>query len=73
MTKYMKLYSTTNDAVEALTIEEAGRLFKSLLHYMTDTEPLEMTGSDKVLYLMLKEQIDRESKATYRRGIPDRA
>ena len=70
MAKYMKLYASTRDAVEVLNDVEAGKLFKSLLRYMNGDEPVEMTGGDKILYCVLKNQLDRETQVTYRRGIP---
>ncbi len=68
MKKFMRLYASTVDAAEALTDEDAGRVFKGLLRYMNDAEPGEMNGSDKVLYLMLKQQIEREAESATRNG-----
>lgn len=68
MRKYMKLYASTMDAVEALTDDEAGRVMKGLLRYMNDVEPGDMQGSDKVLFLMLRQQIEREAENATRRG-----
>lgn len=68
MKKYMKLYASTIDAAEALTDEDAGRVFKGLLRYMNDVEPGEMQGSDKVLFLMLKQQIERDVENAVRNG-----
>ena len=64
----MNLYANTRDAVEALTDEEAGRVFKSVLRYMNGDEPMDMNGGDKIMFLMLKQQIDREGNENYRRN-----
>lgn len=71
MRKYMKLYASTMDAVEALTDEDAGRVLKGLLRYMNDAEPGEMQGSDKVLFLMLRQQIERDVEIAVRNGRHD--
>ena len=69
MKNRINLYASTRDAVEALTDEEAGRVIKSVLRYMNGDEPMDMTGGDKILWLMLKQQIDREGNENYRRNL----
>ena len=69
MKNRINLYASTRDAVEALTDEEAGRVIKRVLRYMKVDEPMDMTGGDKILWLMLKQQIDREGNENYRRNL----
>lgn len=69
MKNRINLYASAKDAVEALTEEEAGRVFKSILRYMNGEEPVEMTGGDKIMWLMMKQQIDREGDNNYRRNL----
>ena len=69
MKNRINLYASIKDAVEALTDEEAGRVLKSVLRYMNGEEPMDMDGGDKILWLMLKQQIDREGNENYRRNL----
>ena len=68
MKNRINLYASNRDAVEALTDEEAGRVLKSVLRYMNGEEPMDMTGGDRIMFLMLKQQIDREGNENYRRN-----
>ena len=69
MKNRINLYASIKDAVEALTDDEAGRVLKSVLRYMNGEEPMGMDGGDKILWLMLKQQIDREGNENYRRNL----
>lgn len=69
MKNRINLYASIKDAVEALTDDEAGRVLKSVLRYMNGEEPMDMDGGDKILWLMLKQQIDREGNENYRRNL----
>ena len=68
MKNRINLYASNRDAVEALTDEEAGRVLKSVLRYMNGEEPMDMIGGDRIMFLMLKQQIDREGNENYRRN-----
>lgn len=57
------LYHSYLAAVEPLGDAECGRLFKSLLQYsMTGVAP-ELSGNERFLFPMMRDQIDRDNKA----------
>lgn len=60
---YIKLFADISATVDLLSDTEAGRLFKSLLHYANDKED-NLVGQEKLVFAMLKTQIDRDA-ATY--------
>ena len=56
---YIKLFCDASATIDMLSDAEAGRLLKALLHYandITDTLP----GQEKLVFAMLKTQIDRD-------------
>ena len=57
---YIKLFCDASATIDMLSDAEAGRLLKALLHYandITDTLP----GQEKLVFAMLKTQIDRDA------------
>lgn len=57
---YIKLFSDASATIDILSDAEAGRLLKALMHYandITDTLP----GQEKLVFSMLKSQIDRDA------------
>lgn len=57
---YIKLFCDASATIDMLSDAEAGRLLKALMHYandITDTLP----GQEKLVFSMLKSQIDRDA------------
>ena len=61
---YIKLFADASATIDMLSDAEAGRLLKSLMHYANDQED-ELPGQEKLVFAMLKTQIDRDA-ASYR-------
>lgn len=57
---YVKVFGDLSATVDLLSDAEAGRLLKSLLHYINGGED-ELLGQEKLVFAMLKSQIDRDS------------
>ena len=55
----IKVFPDASDTVDLLSDAEAGRLFKSLLHYINGTND-ELPGKEMLVYTMLKKQFDRD-------------
>lgn len=55
----IKVFPDASDTVDLLSDAEAGRLFKSLLHYINGTND-ELPGKEMLVYTMLKKQYDRD-------------
>lgn len=65
MMPYIKMFTDVSDTIDLLSDEEAGRLFKALMHYGNDNEDIiDLPGQEKLIFSMLKTQIDRDA-ATY--------
>ena len=60
MLPYVKLFGDLSATIDLLSDAEAGRLLKSLMHYINDQED-ELLGQEKLVFAMLKSQIDRDS------------
>lgn len=60
MLPYVKLFGDLSATVDLLSDAEAGRLLKSLMHYINDQED-ELLGQEKLVFAMLKSQIDRDT------------
>lgn len=60
MLPYVKVFGDLSATVDLLSDAEAGRLLKSLLHYINDRED-ELLGQEKLVFAMLKSQIDRDA------------
>lgn len=65
MLPYIKVFPDLSETVDLLSDAEAGRLLKSLLHYANGGED-ELPGQEKLVYAMLRKQIDRDA-AEYER------
>lgn len=61
MMSYIKVFRDISGTVDMLSDVEAGRLFKALLHYGSGAED-ELPGQEKLVFSMLKAQIDRDEK-----------
>lgn len=60
MIKYVKIFCDISETVDVLSDAEAGRLLKSLLHYGLDGTVDQLPGQEKLVFHMLKAQIDRD-------------
>ena len=60
---YIKLFGDNSATIDLLSDAEAGRLLKALLHY-NKGEEVQLVGQEKLVFAMLKLQIDRDA-ATY--------
>ena len=58
---YIKVFVDTSATIDLLSDAEAGRLLKSLLHYAVDGEGDELTGQEKLVFAMLRAQMDRDA------------
>lgn len=61
MMSYIKVFRDISGTVDMLSDDEAGRLFKALLHYGNGAED-ELPGQEKLVFSMLRAQIDRDEK-----------
>ena len=57
---YIKLFVDASATVDLLSDAEAGRLLKALLHYGSGGDTNEPPGQEKLVFAMLKAQIDRD-------------
>ena len=57
---YIKLFGDSSATVDLLSDAEAGRLLKSLLHY-ANGQADDLPGQEKLVFAMLKAQIDRDA------------
>lgn len=62
--EYFCAYHSYLKALEPLNMEERGRLFTSLLEYSATGDELQITGNERFVYPMMRDQIDRD-KARY--------
>lgn len=60
MLPYIKVFPDLSETVDLLSDAEAGRLLKSILHYANGEED-ELPGQEKLVYAMLRKQIDRDA------------
>lgn len=58
---YFKVYRDFIEIVRALDNGARGRLFMALLQYVNDEEPDNLTGGEKIAFLAMKGQIDRDA------------
>lgn len=63
MIKYVKIFCDISETVDVLSDAEAGRLLKSLLHYGKDGTVDQLPGQEKLVFHMLKAQIDRDRES----------
>ena len=57
---YIKLFTDFGATFDLLSDAEAGRLIKAILHYANGQEAT-LTGQERLVYAMLKTQIDRDA------------
>lgn len=57
---YIKVFGDLSATIDLLSDAEAGRLLKSLMHYINDQED-ELLGQEKLVFAMLRAQIDRDA------------
>ena len=62
--EYFCAYHSYLKALEPLSMEERGRLFTSLLEYSATGDEPQVTGNERFVYPMMRDQIDRD-KARY--------
>ena len=60
MLPYIKIYSDFIDIVRELDNGARGRLFLAILQYANGEKPDDLTGGEKIAFLMMKGQIDRD-------------
>lgn len=59
--KYLKVFTDFEEAICCLTDEEAGRLFRAMLRYAADGTVPELPGTERVLWVTARQNIDREA------------
>lgn len=57
---YIKLFGDSSATIDLLSDAEAGRLLKALVHYANGEEE-DLPGQEKLVFAMLKAQIDRDA------------
>ena len=62
MLPYIKLFTDLSGTVDLLEDEEAGRLFKALMHYGNGLED-DLPGQERLIFSILKAQIARDEDA----------
>lgn len=62
--EYFCTYHSYLKAIEPLSMEERGKLFTSLLEYSATGDEPQVTGNERFVYPMMRDQIDRD-KARY--------
>lgn len=62
--EYFCAYHSYLKAIEPLNMEERGKLFTSLLEYSATGDEPQITGNERFIYPMMRDQIDRD-KARY--------
>ena len=62
--EYFCAYHSYLKAIEPLSMEERGKLFTSLLEYSATGDKPQITGNERFIYPMMRDQIDRD-KARY--------
>ena len=61
--KYLKIFTDFGEAMEPLTDEEAGRLFRAMLRYAENGAGSELFGNEKYLWIVARQHMDREAEA----------
>jgi hypothetical protein len=60
---YVRIYVDYVETVDELSDTEAGRLFKAILHYAGGAEEVDLRGGEKLVFGIIKRQIERDAKA----------
>ena len=58
---HIKIFLDCGATIDLLSDNEAGRLLKALMHYGISAEAEELPGQEKLVFAMLKAQIDRDN------------
>ena len=57
---FVKLFADSSATIDLLSDAEAGRLLKALMHYI-NADVIDLPGQEKLVFAMLKAQIDRDA------------
>ena len=57
---FVKLHFDFLETAEEMSDEEAGRLFKAVLHYAATNEQPRLSGPERLVFSMPRAQIDRD-------------
>lgn len=60
---YIKIYPDFINVVQELDNGARGRLFLAIMQYANGEEPDELTGAERIAFIVLKGQIDRDADA----------
>ena len=60
---YIKIYPDFINVVQELDNGARGRLLLAIMQYANGEEPDELTGAERIAYIVLKGQIDRDADA----------
>ena len=61
--KYLKIFTDFREAMEPLTDDEAGRLFRAMLQYAENGAESQLFGSERYLWIVARQHMDREAEA----------
>ena len=61
--KYLKVFTDFLDAMAPLTDEEAGRLYRAMLQYAANGTEQELSGNERYLWVIARQNMDREAEA----------
>ena len=61
--KYLKIFTDFREALEPLTDEEAGRLFRAMLQYAENGAESQLFGGERYLWIVARQHMDREAEA----------
>lgn len=56
------IHTDDSECIEALTDEQAGKLFKALMSYSKDGVAPELSGAEAMAFLFMKKQLDRDNE-----------
>lgn len=60
---YLKIFTDFRETMTPLTNEEAGALFRAMLLYAENGTESELSGNERYLWIVAKQNIDREKEA----------
>ena len=63
MLPYIKIYPDFIDVVQELDNGARGRLFLAIMQYANGDETAELTGAERIAFIVMKGQIDRDATA----------
>ena len=62
MASYIKLFTDYDETFDEMSDAEAGRLIKAVLHYGASGEMRTLSGGERLVFGIIKRQIDRDSE-----------